>query len=117
MDALWCLLVIAGTWYWVVKQRGEWNLFLANLAGLGSGLVVGMVFTLVYDGLFGTTMATPNLARSLQVLMTSGGVLAGIWMWVANRGEPQHPVARQLLGALCGFAGGATALVLLAMIY
>lgn len=38
MDALLCLLVMAGTWFWVVKQRGEWNLLLGNPAGAGCEL-------------------------------------------------------------------------------
>ncbi|WP_192558933.1 hypothetical protein [Pseudomonas allokribbensis] len=50
MDALLCLMVLAGTWWWVVKQRGEWNLLLGNLAGAGSSVVTGIVFTLIYDG-------------------------------------------------------------------
>lgn len=117
MDALLCLLVMAGTWMWVVKQRGEWNLLLANLAGAGSSVVTGIVFTLIYSGVIGTTMATPNLNHSLVVFMNSAAVLAGVWMWVAHRRQPEHPVARQLLGALCGFAAGMTALMFLAMNY
>lgn len=117
MDAVLCLLVMAGTWFWVVKQRGEWNLWVANLAGAGSSVVTGIVFTLIYGGLIGTSMATQNLDRSLVVFITSAGVLAGVWMWVANRRQPEHPVARQLLGAVCGFAAGMTTLTFLAVNY
>ena len=77
MDAVLCLVVMAAMWFWVVRQRGHWNLLLANLAGAGSAVVAGIVFTLLYDGLFGTTMAAPGLHNSLVVFMTSAGVLAG----------------------------------------
>ncbi|MCF5704516.1 MULTISPECIES: hypothetical protein [Pseudomonas] len=117
MDALLCLLVMGGTWLWVVKQRGEWNLLLANLAGAGSSVVTGIVFTLIYGGLIGTSMATTNLDRSLVVFMASAGVLAGVWMWVANRRQPEHPIARQLLGAVCGFTAGMITLMFLAVNY
>lgn len=117
MDALLCLLVMAGTWLWVVKQRGEWNLLLGNLAGAGSSVVTAIVFTLIYDGVIGTSMATPNLDRSLLVFITSAGVLAGVWVWIANRRQPEHPVARQLLGAVCGFAAGMATLLFLAVNY
>lgn len=117
MDALLCLLMMAGTWLWVVKQRGEWNLLLGNLAGAGSSVVTGIVFTLIYDRVIGTTMATPNLDRSLVVFITSASVLAGVWLWIANRSQPTHPVARQLLGAVCGSAAGMAILLLLAEHY
>ncbi|ANH99861.1 hypothetical protein A8L59_21375 [Pseudomonas koreensis] len=117
MDALLCLLVMAGTWFWVVKQRGEWNLLLGNLAGAGSSVVTGIVFTLIYDAVIGTSMATPNLDRSLVVFTTSAGVLAGVWLWIANRRHPEHPIARQLLGAACGFAAGMATLLVLAVNY
>ncbi|MGY2443707.1 hypothetical protein [Pseudomonas sp. SDO52101_S400] len=117
MDALLCLLVMAGTWLWVVKQRGEWNLLLGNLAGAGSSVVTGIVFTLIYDRVIGTTMATPNLDRSLVVFITSASVLAGVWLWIANRRQPEHPVARQLLGAVCGFAAGMATLLFIAVNY
>jgi hypothetical protein len=97
MDAVLCLVVMAAMWFWVVRQRGHWNLLLANLAGAGSAVVAGIVFTLLYDGLFGTTMAAPGLHNSLVVFMTSAGVLAGVWLWIAKRRQPAHPVARQLL--------------------
>jgi len=117
MDALLCLLVMAGTWWWVVKQRGEWNLLLANLAGAGSSVVTGIVFTLIYGGIIGTSMATPNLDRSLVVFINSAGVLAGVWLWIAHRRQPEHPVARQLLGAVCGLVAGMATLLFLAVSY
>ncbi|MFG6205530.1 hypothetical protein [Pseudomonas retamae] len=117
MDALLCAGVMAAMWFWVVRQRGNWNLLLANLAGAGSAVVAGIVFTLIYDGLFGTTMATPGLHGSLVSFMTSAGVLAGVWLWMAKRRQPAHPVARQLLAGGCGFAVGMVTLVFLAANY
>jgi len=78
-------------------------------------VVTGIVFTLIYDAVIGTSMAAPNLNRSLVVFTTSAGVLAGVWLWIANRHQPEHPVARQLLGAVCGFAAGMVALLVLAV--
>ncbi|MFJ4494964.1 hypothetical protein [Pseudomonas atacamensis] len=117
MDAVLCLVVMAAMWFWVVRQRGQWNLLLANLAGAGSAVVAGIVFTLLYDGLFGTTMAAPGLHNSLVVFMTSAGVLAGVWLWIAKRRQPTHPVARQLLAGACGFAAGMITLIFLAANY
>jgi hypothetical protein len=114
MDAVLCLVVMAAMWFWVVRQRGHWNLLLANLAGAGSAVVAGIVFTLLYDGLFGTTMAAPGLHNSLVVFMTSAGVLAGVWLWIAKRRQPAHPVARQLLAGACGVAAGMVTLIFLA---
>ncbi|WP_225926901.1 hypothetical protein [Pseudomonas triticicola] len=90
---------------------------MANLAGAGSAVVAGIVFTLLYDGLFGTTMAAPGLHNSLVVFMTSAGVLAGVWLWIAKRRQPAHPVARQLLAGACGFAAGMITLIFLAANY
>ncbi|MBC3209096.1 hypothetical protein HU755_20015 [Pseudomonas sp. SWRI111] len=117
MDAVLCLAAMAAMWFWVVRQRGQWNLPLANVAGAGSAVVMGIVFTLIYDGLFGTTMAAPGLHNSLVVFMTSAGVLAGVWLWIAKRRQPEHPVARQLLAGTSGFAAGMVTLMFLAANY
>jgi hypothetical protein len=41
--------------------------------------------------------------------------LAGVWMWIARRPQPEHPIARQLLGAICGFACGVTTRVFISL--
>lgn len=40
MEFWFALLITASMWTWGGKVRGEWNLFLANLAGLSGGLTL-----------------------------------------------------------------------------
>lgn len=70
MEFLWAMAITAGMWTWVVKSRGEWNLVLANLAGLGSGLIVYVVSAVVLEDVF--DLENPkNLAYSIIALMTA----------------------------------------------
>ncbi|EJN25121.1 hypothetical protein [Pseudomonas sp. GM80] len=55
-----CLLAFLATWglmwRWVVKNRGNWNLFFGNVLGAGAGFIVGVVVFSISLALF-----TPEL--------------------------------------------------------
>lgn len=114
MNTLFALTALAGMWIWVVKNRGDWHLFLANLAGAGAGLVAIVVESILLAGFFDSELPK-GLALSLFAVLTSAGAFAGVWMWIARRPQPEHPVARHLLGAICGFASGVTTLVFISL--
>ena len=114
MEFLWAMAITAGMWTWVVKSRGEWNLILANLAGLGSGLIVYVVSAVVLEDVF--DLENPkNLAYSIIALMTSLGALFGVWIWIASQPQPEHAVARHLLGALGGLLAGVVMMSIFAL--
>jgi hypothetical protein len=118
MKTLVAISALVGMWIWVVRNRGNWHPFLANLAGAGAGLVAIGVVAVLNAALFGTELHEGiNIGVSLLAIMTSAGACAGVWMWLANRPQPEHPVARQLLGALCGFVSGVTTLVFFSLTY
>ncbi|CAI8716934.1 Transmembrane protein 144 [Pseudomonas sp. IT-232MI5] len=109
--------VWGAVWAWVVQTRGAWNLILANLAGAASGFIVAMIFSVICAGLFPAHVppATENLASSVLQMITTFGVLAGVWMWLVRRPRPEHPLARQLFAGICGLAAGVTTLAFFAL--
>ncbi|QJP97404.1 hypothetical protein [Pseudomonas fluorescens] len=116
MDFAFCLLAWAAMWVWVVQRRGSWNLFLANLLGAASGLVVGLVVSEFYIGLFGSTRPhVSGLTGTLLEMMTTAAALIGVWMLVARRSQVEPVIARQLLAGLCGTVAGITALAFFAL--
>ncbi|WP_460096855.1 hypothetical protein [Pseudomonas sp. H3_C08] len=48
-------------------------------------------------------------------MITTFGVLAGVWMWLVRRPRPEHPLARQLFAGICGLAAGVTTLAFFAL--
>jgi hypothetical protein len=117
MMALLYFFVWAAVWAWVVQSRGAWNLILANLAGAACGLMVAMTFSVVCSGLFPSVVppAPASLASSVLQVITTIGALAGVWMWLVRRPQPEHPLARQLFAGLCGLAAGVTTLMFFAL--
>ncbi|WP_256573827.1 hypothetical protein [Pseudomonas sp. ok266] len=109
--------VWAAVWAWVVQTRGAWNLILANLAGAASGFIVAMIFSVICSSLFPAHVSPSpeNLASSVLQMITTFGVLAGVWMWLVRRPRPEHPLARQLFAGICGLAGGVTTLAFFAL--
>ena len=117
--AIFYFFVWAGVWAWVLHCRGGWNLILGNLAGAASGFVVAMIVSVVCSALFPSlaTKASEGLASSVFQIMTTAGMLAGVWMWMVNRRAPQTPWARRLLAGLCAIAAGIMTLIILVKIF
>lgn len=117
MMALLYFFVWAAVWAWLVQTRGEWNLILANLAGAASGFIVAMIFSVICSGLFPAHVppSPENLASSVFQMISTFGVLAGVWMWLVSRPRPEHPLARQLFASVCGLAAGMTTLAFFAL--
>jgi len=116
MDAAFCLLAWVTMWVWVVKHRGTWNLFLANLLGAASGMLVGLVVSEFYIGLLGSSRPhVTGLTTTLLEMMTTAAALVGVWMLVARRSQVEPLIARQLLAGLCGTVAGITALAFFAL--
>lgn len=113
MYALFYFFAWAAMWVWVVKTRGNWNLLLANLAGAASGFLVALAISIVCSGLFPSAVppSSANLLRDLLEVMTTTGALAGVWMWMLRRPQPEQPLARHLLAGLCGLTAGVTTLM------
>jgi hypothetical protein len=113
MYALFYFFAWAAMWVWVVKTRGDWNLLLANLAGAASGFLVALAISIVCSGLFPSAVppSSANMLRDLLEVMTTAGALAGVWMWMLRRPQPEQPLARHLLAGLCGMTAGITTLM------
>jgi len=113
MYALFYFFAWAAVWVWVVKTRGTWNLLLANLAGAASGFLVALAISIACSGLFPSAVPPPsaNMLRDLLEVLTTAGVLAGVWMWMLRRPQPEQPLARHLLAGLCGMTAGITTLM------
>jgi len=94
---------IAGMWLWTVKERGEWNLIFANIAGAFSGLMVGSLLLMLYSRVFDPALINPNAGRSLFGFLTVVGVGYGTWKLIAlGDHTPNNQLARHIIG---GFAG------------
>jgi hypothetical protein len=117
MDVVFFFIAWIGMWVWVVRQRGAWNLLLANVLGAASGMIVGLVVSQLCVGLFGSSRPpVPGLVGSILEMLATAAALSGVWMLVARRSQVEHPVARQLLAGLCGVVAGITAIMFFAQI-
>ncbi|AWA41306.1 MULTISPECIES: hypothetical protein [Pseudomonas] len=106
----------AAMWVWVVRQRGAWNLILANVLGAASGMMVGVVVSEFYIRLFGADRPPiPGLMGTVLQMLTTAAALVGVWMLVSHRSQVEHPVARQLLAGLCGTVAGLTTFMFFAL--
>jgi hypothetical protein len=94
-----------GMWVWVVRCRGTLNVWLANLAGLVSGSIVGMVVEQLTHIARGTR--TPDAPYMLYSIMAGFGALIGTWMWlIARLEQPEDPFLRHLFaGTVSVFVG------------
>lgn len=107
MNALIIFLLLfgswAGMWVWTVKQRGEWNLFFANIAGAFAGLMVGSLLLVLYGTAAGLSTVHPNAGRSLPVFLAVVGAGYGTWKLI-SRGHhsPQKQFLLHLGGGLAG---------------
>jgi hypothetical protein len=105
----------AGIWFWIVKNRGSFNLWLANLAGALATFIIGVV-VLIFIG------AEPQAARGpayfLYSFMVIIGAFVGTWLLVAARfkGE-EYPVRRHLIAGSCSLLAAFITLVLWAVIF
>jgi hypothetical protein len=88
-----------GVWVWVVRHRGTMNLWLANLAGLVGGVIVGMMVEILTRSAKGT--GSPDAPFMLFSIMAGLGTLVGTWLWlIARLEQPENLFLRHL------FAGG-----------
>ncbi|MFL1528445.1 hypothetical protein [Pseudomonas sp. O230] len=94
-----------GMWVWVVRCRGTLNVWLANLAGLGCGSIVGLVVEQLTHIARGTW--TPDEPFMLYSIMAGFGTLVGTWMWlIARLEQPEDLFLRHLFaGAVSVFVG------------
>lgn len=117
MLALLYLFIWTLVWVWTATERGNWNLIQANLAGAAGGFVVAMTVSVIGSRLFPADAAssTPFEAASILAVTTTAGVLAGVWMWMARRPRPEHPLVRHMVAGLCALAAGVTTLTIIAV--
>ncbi|WP_223414554.1 MULTISPECIES: hypothetical protein [unclassified Pseudomonas] len=94
-----------GMWVWVVRCRGTLNVWLANLAGVVSGLIVAIVVELLTQAARGTP--SPEEPFMLYSIMAGLGTLVGTWMWlIARLEQPENLFLRHLFaGTVSVFVG------------
>ena len=92
MDVAFFFIAWIGMWVWVVRQRGAWNLLLANVLGAASGMIVGLVVSQLCVGLFGSSRPpVPGVMGSLLEMLATAAALSGVWMLVARRSKSNIP--------------------------
>jgi energy-coupling factor transport system permease protein len=100
----------ATVWYGLVEGLGAeavfalllyrgWNLVSAMLAGIGTGITVGLLDTVVY---FPEVLRTPGKLGYIALAAVSGLVIAGVGGWLLTR-------ALARTGVLSGLASGRSA--------
>lgn len=105
----------AGSWFWIVRNRGGFNLWLANLAGALASFMIG-ILVLIFIGSDQTTTRAP--AYFLYSFMLIIGAFVGTWLLVVARFKPgERPVGRHLIGGSCGLVAALIALVAWATIF
>lgn len=84
-----CLLAFLATWglmwRWVVKNRGNWNLFFGNVLGAGAGFIVGVVVFSITLSLFAPELKTAKK----QVQETVTQAVAPAAMMPESEPEPE----------------------------
>jgi len=116
MLALLYLFIWTVVWVWIATERGNWNLIQANLAGAAGGFVVAMTVSIIGSSLFPSDAASStHFKGSVMAVTTTAGVLAGVWMWLASRPRPAHPLVRHMVAGLCALAAGVTTLTIIAV--
>ncbi|MDI2591826.1 hypothetical protein POF45_10345 [Pseudomonas sp. 681] len=104
----------AGIWSWIVRNRGSFSLWLANLAGFLASLIVGTL-VLIF---MGEQVGPRGPAYFLYAFMAIIGAFVGTWLLVVARSRPDaHPVGRHLIGGSCGLLAACITLVLWAVIF
>lgn len=79
------LLVWAGMWVWVVKNRGNWPVFFGHFAGLIAGFIVAAVVFVIVDGLL-PEKSTPATSSDTQPQIANESQLRSF--------VPRSPVSR-----------------------
>lgn len=105
----------AGIWFWIVKNRGSFNLWLANLAGALATFIIGVV-VLIFIG------AEPQAARGpayfLYSFMAIIGAFVGTWLLVINRlKREESQVRNHLIAGSCSLLAAFITLVVWAVIF
>lgn len=89
----------AAIWFWILRNRGSVNLWLANLAGALASFLVGVV-VLVF--MAPEEAGTRGPAYFLYSLMTFTGVFVGTWLFVIARfKQGEHLVGRHFIAGAC----------------
>jgi hypothetical protein len=105
----------AGSWFWIVRNRGSFNLLFANLTGALASLIIGIVL-LMFLAPDETKAQGP--AYFLYSFMAIIGAFVGTWRFVSGRFKPQeYPVARHVIAGLCSLVAASIALVVWALIF
>lgn len=75
-----CFLAFLATWglmwRWVVKNRGNWNLFLGNVLGAGAGFIVGLVVFSITLSLFAPESKTAARKQVQETAMQEAAPVA-----------------------------------------
>lgn len=109
------LAASAGSWFWIVRHRGSFNLWFANLAGALASFMIGVVVLIFISPDDPETRAP---AYFLYSFMTIIGVFIGTWLFVAARfKQDEYPVGRHLIAGTCSLVTAFLTLVLWAVIF
>ena len=93
----------AGLWVWTVKERGEWNLVFANIAGVFSGLMVGSLLLMLHSRLFEPELADAKAIPSLFGFLVIVATGYGTWKVIAlGNHTPGNQLVRHIIGGLAG---------------
>lgn len=105
----------AGSWFWIVRNRGSFNLLFANLTGALASLIIGIV-VLIFLAPDDTRTREP--AYFLYSFMAIIGAFVGTWRFVSGRFKPEeYPVARHVIAGLSSLVAASITLVLWALIF
>ncbi len=105
----------AGSWFWIVRNRGSFNLLFANLTGALASLMIGII-VLIFLAPDETRTREP--AYFLYSFMAIIGAFVGTWRFVSSRFKPEeYPVARHLIAGSCSLVTASITLVVWAVIF
>lgn len=108
------LAASAGIWFWIVRNRGSFNLWFANLAGALASLIVATV-VLVFASPVETEVRP---AVILYTIMSTLGAFIGTWLFIVARfKQGEYPVGRHLIAGTCSLVTTFLTFVICALIF
>jgi hypothetical protein len=107
-----------GMWIWVVRNRGNVNLWLANLAGAVGSLIVGVAVLILFNRwLVPGGNTAQGVLFMLYTLMAILGAFVGTWLLVIARlKQSGYPVVRHVIAGACSVLAALTTVMLWVLI-